>query len=316
MVWLRIAAMAAACLTASAAAAEWQATVNAYGGVRFAAATDPGGTLTIRCAAPDPEAPAQAQAGTPFGAVIEISGELFNPGAGGDRMTATLFPDTPGYRFPVSVYDAQRDVWPLPIAMNDPSMLAALTAETLILDNGRGQAWSYSTDGLNAALSATFRACVAGWQSRGHMVPAGLTAFATSSTGQAKALPQTGVLPSPIAARITQVCNGPYQLDPSELLTGLIDSDTAPDYVLNWNTVRCTAGLARPLCGAANCSIDTYLSSRFYRHSERDSLLGIAPTLVPLSNGRMGIKISGTASVCSTGFCDRPFWWDGTRLRQ
>lgn len=313
MDWLRCGLTAALCITAFPAVAEWQASVTSYAGVRFASATDPSGTLTIRCATPDPTAPSPGQAGTPFNATLELSGTLFAPGPGGDRMTATLLPDDAGYRFAVSVFDAGRDLWPLPVAMADPALAATLSAERVVLDNGLGQAWSFSTDGLGDAVTATFRACVEGWRARGHAVPSALAGFSPSDAAPA---PSAIALPPTIARRVTVVCNGPFELDAADLLSGLIDGDQVTDYVLNWNTVRCGNGLARPLCGAANCSIDLYLSSLGYRYSERDALLGIAPVLVPLSNGRMGITMSGTGGICDAGRCTRPFWWDGARLRQ
>ncbi|MEM9425679.1 MAG: hypothetical protein AAGA06_03165, partial [Pseudomonadota bacterium] len=312
MDWLRQALAAAFCVAALPAVAEWQASVTSYAGVRFAAATDPSGTLTIRCAAPDPTVASPGQAGTPYNAKFELSGSIYAPDSASDRMTATLVPDDTGYQFPVSVFDAERDLWPMPVAMSDPSLLATLQSERLVLYNGRGKAWQFSTEGLEAAVSATFRACVEGWRAKGHTIPPALAGFAPPETALARA---DHALPQNIARRVTVACNGPFELDPANLLTGLIDSDQATDYVLNWNDVRCSTGMARPLCGAANCSIDVYLSSLGYRYSERDALLGIAPALVPLSNGRMGITMSGTGGICDAGRCNRPFWWDGTRLR-
>lgn len=312
MDWLRRALTAALCVAALPALAEWQASVTSYAGVRFAAATDPSGMLTIRCAAPDPAAASPGQAGTPYNAKLELSGALFAPDAAGDRMTATLVPDDTGYRFPDSVFDAERNLWPLPVAMADPSLLATLQSNRMVLHNGRGKAWQFSTEGLEAAVSATFHACIEGWRAQDHTIPPALAGFAPPKTALALA---DHALPKTIAQRVAVACNGPFEFDPATLLTGLIDGDQATDYVLNWNDVRCTSGLARPLCGAANCSIDVFLSSLGYRYRERDALLGIAPALVPLSNGRMGITMSGTGGICGGGRCNRPFWWDGTRLR-
>ena len=263
------------------------------------AARDPERTLALTCGT-----------GTaPFVATLEIAGRLVPP-TDSDRRVFTLYLDDQGYRFAPAFFDPAQDNWLMPVSMSDPFTIGLFRTERLIVDAGGGQAWEYRTEGMAQALSEAFGACVDGWRDAGYAVPAALAALG-SGTARVPSGP-----PATIAAHISRGCAGGYTMDPSELLSGLIDSDGAPDYVLDWNIVRCTAGLARPFCGAANCSIDVFLSSRGYALREGDGFLGIAPQLVPLSNGRMGLKISGTAGACATGFCDRPFWWDGVKLRQ
>lgn len=277
-----------------------------WGGVAFAGwsgtpgvAEDPGQTLSLRC-----------ETGTaPFLATLSIAGRLVPP-TDSDRKTFTLYLDQQGYQFAPAFFDPQDDSWLMPVGMSDPFTLALFETERLIVDAGGGQAWSFSTEGLKAALFDAFGACITAWRDNGHAIPPALAAFAPGNA------PATSALPATLAARVARGCGGGYAMDNSEVLSGLIDADEQPDYVLDWNIVRCEGAMARPFCGAANCSIDVFLSSRGYSLREGDGFLGIAPELVPLSNGRMGLKISGTAGACSTGFCDRPFWWDGVQLRQ
>lgn len=286
-----IAAMVALTATGGPALAEWQ-TVPGM-------ARDPGGTLSLSCTS-----------GTdPFLATLEVAGSLVPPTTS-DRLAFTFYLDTQGYQFPSAFFDPALDRWQMPVSMSDPFVVELFETEQLIVDASRGQAWSYDTDGLAAALTDVFGPCVDTWRAAGHPVPAALAALGSPGPAAAAGPPPT------LAAHIGRGCNGSYTMDATELLVGLIDGDDVPDYVLDWNIVRCTQGFARPFCGAANCSIDVFLSSRGYVLREGDGFLGIAPQLVPLSNGRMGMKISGTAGACATGFCDRPFWWDGTRLRQ
>ncbi|MEO0865987.1 MAG: hypothetical protein AAFY39_15690, partial [Pseudomonadota bacterium] len=71
---------------------------------------------------------------------------------------------------------------------------------------------------------------------------------------------------------------------------------------------------ARAFCGAANCRIDVFLSSRGYANPEE--LLAITADFVQNAQGRVGVLLAGTASVCADGFCDTPFYWNGITLAQ
>lgn len=278
-------------LSGTPAVAQWTADPGA--------ARDPGRTLSVTCGNEMPS----------FSARLEIAGWLIPP-TDSDRKDFTLFLDGQGYLFSSAFFDPEYDSWLLPVSMTDPFTLGLFETGRLILDGGDGRAWEYSTQGLAQALAGAFGPCIDAWRAEGHAVPAALAAF-----GSETATPAAGP-PASLAAYIARGCGGGYTMDSAELLSGLIDADEQVDYVLDWNIVRCDGAMARPFCGAANCSIDVFLSSRGYQLREGDGFLGIAPQLVPLSNGRMGLKISGTAGACATGFCDRPFWWDGVQLRQ
>jgi hypothetical protein len=71
--------------------------------------------------------------------------------------------------------------------------------------------------------------------------------------------------------------------------------------------------MGRAYCGAANCRIDVFMSARGY--ATPSSLLGVAADVVLDGQGRIGLLLSATASVCAGGVCDTPFYWNGTICR-
>ena len=81
---------------------------------------------------------------------------------------------------------------------------------------------------------------------------------------------------------------------------------------VDYSGVTCPGHTINPYCGAANCSIDVFMSSRGYINPI--GLLGIGATMVPLANGRMGLGVSGTWSLCGDNGCDQPFVWNGVDL--
>ena len=129
-------------------------------------------------------------------------------------------------------------------------------------------------------------------------------------------LPIPSTPPSAADAHIRGLCQGPFDLvDPSAVQASDIDGDGQADFLLNWTGVSCNGGLqGRAFCGAANCRIDVFLSSR--GHAKPEELLGTAADFVQDTAGRVGVLLTGTAFVCADGFCDTPWYWNGAELAQ
>ncbi|WP_189369216.1 hypothetical protein [Tateyamaria omphalii] len=129
-------------------------------------------------------------------------------------------------------------------------------------------------------------------------------------------LPIPNAPPAAADAHIRKLCQGPFSfVDPSALQASDIDGDGLADFLLNWTGVSCNGGVqGRAFCGAANCRIDVFLSSRGYATPE--DLLGTAADFVKDASGRVGVLLAGTAFVCADGFCDTPWYWNGAELAQ
>jgi hypothetical protein len=97
-------------------------------------------------------------------------------------------------------------------------------------------------------------------------------------------------LPAPIEAIIGGYANQCHQLggalaagaDRPQIMTGDLDGDGVPDYVLNPQNIRCSAA-ATAFCGNGGCQITVALSGKNYQ--EPITVLGGQPTLVRKQSG-------------------------------
>lgn len=117
-------------------------------------------------------------------------------------------------------------------------------------------------------------------------------------------------LPQPIQQALGVLCDGQARIEDSVISTAAdFDGDGALDYVINHSGVYCLPENRREYCGAANCSIDVFLSSRGLSHPAEflaiDLLLETAPS------GRPGLRISATPFMCGGGVCDAVLVWNG-----
>ncbi|MEL6682090.1 MAG: hypothetical protein AAFQ09_05530 [Pseudomonadota bacterium] len=113
-----------------------------------------------------------------------------------------------------------------------------------------------------------------------------------------------------INAEIAAACGGEFVLDDAALLTGLIDGDDIPDFVLDWAGVTCQAsdlGRGAGNCGINMCQISVVLSER-----DNEVVLGLAPELVPDAFGRARLKTVALRPSCSDGALDCVFLWNLT----
>jgi hypothetical protein len=360
------AAVLCAAMGASAGAQSWQSRINDSGAFMSGVAFVPGNTLAFSCTAPSPSGRQLIETGdheaqrtdTPFTMIVTIGAGLLDPFVDGSDLAqplATL--DATTFGLPPMPWDEFFGNWHTTLSMGDRMFVAARGAGSLVLDPGRGTAYSFPADGLGDALVRAMSYCITGWQLAGHSVPPDLMPIlqaaavqapaevSTPAPAQTQGLPAAPVSPAwpgyaPIRssrlpdgyrfapllplpptpppqgdAHLTALCQGAWYSDPDHVQVADLDGDGREDYVLNWSGVQCQGGVTgRAYCGAANCQIDVFLSARGY--ADPVGLLGVAADVVLDDEGRIGLLLAGTASVCAGGFCDTPFYWDGSDLSQ
>lgn len=307
-----IAAMAAA-LPLAVQAQTWQATATDTGGLIYGTVHAPEYSLSFSCNTQSPQGRPLIETedhetirNLPFGIFVSLSAALVSPEAGPNLPSVTVTLDGTGYRLPPLRWDELYGEWMVELAMADPVFAAMAGASDLVLDSGRGSAWRYPTDGLAEGLETAFTACVSGWAQAGFAVPQTLG-------GAAVQPPIATLLTAEIDQHLRRSCEATYVLDGGAIATHDLDRDGAPDRILDWAGVTCNAAIARPFCGAANCSVDVFLSSR---PGDPQSFSGVGYTITQAANGAPGLQFGGTAGDCARGECDRVFWWDGAQFRQ
>ncbi|MEM7632893.1 MAG: hypothetical protein AAF227_12925 [Pseudomonadota bacterium] len=213
------------------------------------------------------------------------------------RNDVVLWADQTGYRLPTITFNELDWVWQVDIAASDPLWSALSQARSVVLAPGQEQAWQLPVAGLSDALSQLQSDCAAAW----HAAEA------------APAAPAGAVsVPQQVINRIGQGCGAPTPLPGTAVQAGDLDRDGRPDFVVDWGGFRCNGPLARPFCGAANCSQMVFLSSRGY--VDPLDYLGTSMTIVPHRSGVLAIQITGSFSLCGpqNEKCAAPRVWDGT----
>jgi hypothetical protein len=117
-------------------------------------------------------------------------------------------------------------------------------------------------------------------------------------------------LPPVIPQQVRQMCGGQARIEDSALRqAGDLDGDGAPDYIIHYTDVYCQPDNIRGFCGAANCSVQVFVSSRAYSRPFEFLALDVAPATA--ADGRRGLQVYGTRPICASGVCDRVWTWDG-----
>lgn len=333
-----------------AAAQEWTSNTFDTGALLHGAAIAPGGTFVLSCTAPSPQGRPLIETGDheslrtdePYGLAISFTVDLIDPSATEDLNLPSpqMILDGQAYPLPAMQYSDFYGVWSGLTNLETPGILELFQATTLVVDPGRGTAFEYPVLGLNPSLDVAFAPCVERWFDLGNPLTPRLEAYVT--TGVAPDQPAATPIPldnppaldlpdgltaaprfeipdvAPQAAfdHIYSACEGPFDItDFSAITASDFDGDGVADYILNYTSVICNGGLTgRAFCGAANCSIDVFLSSQEYRSPAEFLGLGLDP--VQDAQGRIGVLLSGTFSLCADGFCDTPFYWNGTEFAQ
>lgn len=309
-------AAALAAVPALAGAQTWQASTADTGGLIYGGAIPPERTLTFTCTAPSPQRRPLIETedyetiqSAPFAMFVSLSAALVPPPGGEALLPAvTLTLDGTGYRLPPMRWDELYYEWMVELAMADPVFGALSAASDMVLDSGTGAAWRYPVDGLAQGLSAAMSACATGWVQAGLTLPPELggTALAPQAAATTQMTPE-------IDTFLRRECAASYTIAEGAIALHDLDRDGMPDRILDWAGVTCGGPIPRPYCGAANCSIEVFLSSR---PGDPQSFLGVGYTVTQAANGAPGLRFGGTAGACARGECDRVFWWDGNRFRE
>ncbi|WP_159441607.1 hypothetical protein [Roseivivax lentus] len=178
------------------------------------------------------------------------------------------------------------------------------------------------SDGLIAALRAGSRAVVAvpgeaevGVPLRGSsraisQVLDGCGRDATAATGASEAgrIVYFGQL-------IATQCAGGYSISDEAEMTGRLDGDDIPDFVLDWGGVTCddrSKGRGAGFCGAALCTIEI----AFTETQSRQQVLGVNPELVDRAFGVKALKTTTQGATCGgpAQVCDVIWIWNGSKL--
>lgn len=227
---------------------------------------------------------------------LEIGADRVAVGNDIIRNDVIMWADQTGYRLPTITFNELDGVWQVDIAANDALWTALSQAGAIVLAPGQEQAWQLPVTGLAPALAQVQTDCAQAW-----------------SAAQAAPTPAPGsvTIPAELGARVSQGCGAPTPLPGEAVQAGDLDRDGTPDFVVNWDGIRCPGAYARPFCGAANCSQMVFLSSR--RFLNPVDFLGTSLTIVPHHSGVLALRLTGSFSLCGAQGenCANPLVWDG-----
>ncbi|OAN68915.1 hypothetical protein A8B78_22015 [Jannaschia sp. EhC01] len=294
----------------------WTANTFANESLLFAGVSPPEPSMHFGCTAPAPENRPLIETGSheshrteAFETTVGFFDPLFEWSPPYVISGIVITVDGTSYQLPpLDLNELQGSAIYLP--MTDPFILSLFTAQSLTFDTGQGTAYAYPVDGLADGLREAFGYCNARWVELGTPMPPALAAV-MGDAPLAPPAPAAASLPAPIVQQAAASCmNGAGTITREELQSADFDGDGQEDFILNHASVTCTDGMSG-FCGAANCSIDVFLSSLAYQQPRE--LLGIGAEIVPLADGRTGIQIAGSFSLCGQdGLCPGPQVWDGT----
>lgn len=339
-----------ALLAAPAAAQTWQSDTGDSTALLYAGAFAPGGTTAFSCTTPSPQGVPLIETGdheavrtdTPYDMVVSFNIDLFDPFTlPEDLDNVRIILDDVPYALPTVSYSDFYGSWTVWTQMSNGLFPALIRAQTMVVDSGTGTAYTYPTDGLREAVLTTVNFCIAGWETRGEISPRAVLTWASGQNAAtatpppapvadpllrtAQIMPQ-GLQPAPDVAlpaappdttleRVTAQCQGAWGVDPQYVRGADLDGDGAGDYILNYAGVDCQGAVTgRAHCGAANCLIDVFLSSRGY--AQPIEFLAIGLDAVIDQQGRVGLMMISTPFGCADGACSAPFYWDGTQFTQ
>lgn len=279
----------------------WQARTDDSGSLLFGSAYSAQIGLTFGCTAPSPQGRSLIETGSheshrnkPYQFSLIFADSLFDWAPPYRQDYVTLYLGQQGFRLP-PVHLDELSGSAVHLSMSDPVVAALMNAPSLILDTGQGKAFEYKVDGLSSSLQAAFGYCIARWAQMGHPLPAQLAGFVQGSVQPAA--PQVrnwtpAQAPQFLINEVSRAC-GPagYVLEHEKALGAAdFDGDGALDYIFDAYGLRCYAGL-NPYCGASNCSVDVYLSSRGY--TSVDGWLGGGFSIGLTASGRPGFRRFG-----------------------
>lgn len=306
------------------AAQSWTADLSDDGGYAGAFVSYPGVGFGFNCAARSIQNKPlmdtmwfESSVAPPYQYQLTMTDQLI-PTDPWERSDIILFVNETGYRLPKVQWNEMDGGWQVDLTMTDTAIRALQNASRVVLQVGTQAAWEVPVVGLGAALEKARQFCAATWVATGYPAPAGfgaLTGAAPSAPAAPVPSPQ-GVfqLPAQIQAHADKQCQGLATISPNALQAGDLDGDGHPDVVVNWRDVACAGQSFNTFCGAANCSIEVFMSSRGYGNPIQ--MLGTSVGIGPHRTGRLALGISGTYGLCGENGCDTPWLWTGSDFEQ
>ncbi len=299
-------------------AQDWQFSQSDDGVVFSAQIQSPGGSaFSLMCAGRTPQAPAvlpvyyESTIRTkPDVLHLVLDDRLFNRSIVSDKRDNMLivFANS-AYRLPQIGWDDYISEWSTSIQATG-AMFDAISASASFELHSDVGVLKVSSAGFAAAYANLLNTCRSRFAAIGRPWQT-LAAVAPVSAPPA----QSGQSMLRAAeAFVWQGCEGSYTAEPDAFLTGNIDGDGVPDVVIDWGSIHCSGAMARPFCGASQCSADVFLSQLFPVRQQPEQMLGQSVGLVALSNGNMGVGVSGSLSTCSQmpgNVCGFLYYWNG-----
>ncbi len=306
------------------AAQSWIADLSDDGGYAGAIVTYPGVGMGFNCAARSIQNKPimdtmwfESTVAPPYQFQIEVGDKLI-PTDPWERSDIVLFLDQTGYRLPTVGWNEMDGGWQVNLSMTDASIRSLQSTSRMVLQVGTQAAWEIPVVGLGPALEKARQFCAATWIATGYPPPPGFGAITAAAPVAPTLAPaaQSGVfqLPSQIQAFADKQCQGAAAIQASALQAGDLDNDGHPDVTVNWRDVTCAGQSFNTFCGAANCSIDVFMSSRGYVNPVQ--MLGTSVGIGPHRTGRLALGIGGTYGLCGETGCDTPWLWTGTDFEQ
>ena len=299
-------------LATSAASQSWQAKLTRDAAYIAGSVSYPGLGIGFACHSRAPERGSvinsdwfEASIGKPGQFLIDFSTALV-PSGMSRRSDLILVVDQTGYRLPSVGWNDMLSSWETSVGVTDALFGALPTASRLILQVGTQQAWELPVNGLGAAVDQARAHCMAAWNGVVFALPA--------APAPAPAAGQPFQLPPQIQAYANGQCNGPARIGVDALQAGDLDRDGIPDVVVDWRDVLCPGESYSGFCGAANCSIDIFVSSRGYARPFQ--MLGTSAGIGPGRGGGLVVQVNGTYGLCGHTGCDAPWVWTGSTFEQ
>lgn len=272
----------------------------------------PDQTLFLWCGGPTPGGPGLPPTDEPMltdpGTVdLAIRHPLVQPYPGADpgvvRTDILLVAGGQGFGLPDPYWDELNGMgFVQRLSLADPLFgSVARGADIQVWVGGRPVA-VHPAAGFTEALSAIAAQCAARWQAP---APA--------------AHPMTTEMLSQATVAIVAGCGSNADQQPGYAQTGDVDGDGIADLVIDWAAIRCLVGPPMPFCGAANCSVQVYLSTRPDRRPFAD-FLAVGVRLEPGPDGRTRLLTGTTAGSCPEttrpAQCQNVIVWTGSDLQR
>ncbi|MGZ2256878.1 hypothetical protein [Roseobacter sp. A03A-229] len=243
-----------------------------------------------------------------------------------ETRAVTIFAGGGTYQLPPVGFNYFDDAWTVQLSAFDPFFPALTQANGFQVDSLLGRV-NIPTTGLQGAwlqliafCEGKFRDIGMGWGSSppgaagpAPQPPAGSPAQPSAPQPQSDAMVETAY------THVAQVCGrDPATLGPGHLLIGNIDGDGRNDVVIWWDAIDCGPPIRRPVCGAAQCLVETFLTAAWSGTPEQ--FYASSASVVRGSNGLDLLQTTGRLAVCNDPAAppDCTFYhgWSGGRFQR